>query len=555
VNRGFLVYVIIRMVRSCKLLFLFLLAAGVSLLAQEATEPGEAEPESPTVPEVTESRESPIVGEAGDVVKAAEAVLVEEISDAAEVLPVAGPTPAERAAAVMSADGKVHVYRVPITEAISKPNLFILRRSIKQAIERDVKVIVIDMDTPGGRLDVTLDMMELLDRFEGETITFVNKDAISAGAYISMATDSIYFAPAGVMGAAAVVAGGGQEIDESMKAKINSYLLARMRSYTEEYPYRSEVIRAMADLEYELKIDDTVLKESGELLSVTASEAVQTYGQPPRPLLADGIAEDLEDLLAQRYGEGVTELENFEISWSEEAAKYMDSIAPILLGLGLLLLFVEFKTPGFGIFGISGLALVGIVFASNYLAGLAGYEAFLFFILGLVFIVVDIFLLPGTFIFLVLGMLFVVGSLLWSLSDIWPAPNGDGPGGIGFTIDANSVWMALYEILGAFAIAVFGLWLIWRFLPNTPIYGRLVHSMAGAMPDPVITGGGEVRGTKSLPDIGSKGTVLSPLHPLGEVQIDGKRYQATVAVGSLDRGTPVVVTGYRHFNLLVEAED
>jgi membrane-bound serine protease (ClpP class) len=548
------------MVRSCKLLFLFLFAAGLVAFAQEAREPDAVAPDSPDLPEAVEPEEAGSAAEADEIVEAAEEPEIPDtVSEAETSVPKADPvptvTPAERAAAVMSADGKVHVYRVPITEAISKPNLFILRRSIKQAIEMDVKVLVIDMDTPGGRLDVTLDMMELLDRFEGETITFVNKDAISAGAYISMATDSIYFAPNGVMGAAAVVSGGGQEIDESMKAKINSYLLARMRSYTEEYPYRAEVIRAMADLDYELKIDDTVLKESGELLSVTASEAVAKYGDPPRPLLADGIADSLEDLLAQRYGEGVTELENFEISWSEEAAKYMDSIAPILLGLGLLLLFVEFKTPGFGIFGISGLTLVGIVFASNYMAGLAGYEAFLFFILGLFFIVVDIFLLPGTFVFLVLGMLFIIGSLLWSLSDVWPTPNGDGPGGIGFTIDANSVWMALYEILGAFAIAVFGLWLIWRFLPNTPIYGRLVHSMAGAMPDPVITGGGEGRGTKSLPEVGSKGTVLTPLHPLGEVQIDGKRYQATVAVGSLDRGTTVVVTGYRHFNLLVEADD
>lgn len=455
---------------------------------------------------------------------------------------------------LFAGDGKVHVYRVPITEAISKPNLFILRRSIKQAIEMGVKVIVLDMDTPGGRLDVTLDMMELLDRFEGETITYVNKDAISAGAYIAMATDSIYFSPDGVMGAAAVVASTGQEIEESMKAKINSYLLARMRSYTEEYPYRSEVIRAMADLDYELKIGETVLKESGELLSLTAKESVEAYGDPPRPLLADGIAENLEDLLAQRYGEGSAVLETFEISWSEEAAKYLDSIAPILLGLGLLLLFVEFKTPGFGIFGISGLVLVAVVFASNYLAGLAGFEAILFFLLGLVFIVVDIFLLPGTFIFLVLGLLFIVGSLLWSLSDVWPTPDGDGPGGISFTVDMDSLWAALYQVVGAFAIALGGLWLIWRFLPKTPIYGRLVHSMAGSMPNPVVTGGSTVSGVESLPDVGSRGTVVSPLHPLGEVEIDGVRYEAQVRVGSLDRGAPVIVTGYRHFNLLVEAD-
>lgn len=518
------------MFRSCNLLFVLLAIPGINGFAEAEAVPGQEELGA----SVLESQDTP--GEA-----------------LAEAPPPPVITPEERAKPLLSEDGKVHVYRVPITEGISKPNLFILRRSIKQAIEQDVNVIVLDMDTPGGRLDVTLEMMELLERFDGETITYVNKDAISAGAYISMATDSIYFASDGVMGAAAVVAGSGQEIDESMKAKINSYLLARMRSYTEEFPYRAEVIRAMADLDYELEIGGKVLKAEGELLSLTATEAVELFGDPPRPLLADGIAADIDDLLVQRYGPDVTVLETFEISWSEEAAKYLDSIAPILLGLGLLLLFVEFKTPGFGIFGIAGLTLVAIVFASNYLAGLAGFEAILFFILGLVFIVVDIFLLPGTFVFLVIGLVFIVGSLLWSLSDIWPVPNGDGPGGFSFTVEMDSVWMALYEIVGAFAIALLGLWLIWRFLPNTPVYGRLVHSTSGAMPDPVISGGGEFRGTDSLPDVGSTGTVVSPMHPLGEVSIDGKRYQATVAIGSLDRGTPIVVTGYKNFNLLVEA--
>jgi len=504
-----------------------------------------------------------------ELAELAEEIAAEEVV-AEEVVAEPAPEPAEptpeppvaepwvpplngRVAEELAAGGTLQVYRVPITDAISKPNLFILRRALKQAIDRGVHAIILDMDTPGGRLDVTLDMMELLTRFDGETITYVNKDAISAGAYIAMATDSIYFAPNGVMGAAAVVAATGAEIDESLKAKINSYLLARMRSYTERFPYRAEVIRAMADLDYELKIDDRVLKAPGELLSLTATEALERFGAPPRPLLADGIAGDLEDLLAQRYGEGRTELHTFAISWSEEAAKYLDSIAPILLGLGLLLLFIEFKTPGFGLFGILGLALVAIVFASNYMAGLAGFEAILFFLLGLALIVVDIFLFPGTFIFLILGILLILGSILWSLSDIWPAPDGDGPGGITFTVDAQALWQALYEMLGAFAVAAVGLVLIWRFLPKTTVYGRLVHATAGAMPDPVMAGGSQVPGAGELPAQGSTGVVTNTLHPLGEVEIGGRRYQATVAIGSLDKGTRVVVTGYRHFSLLVEA--
>jgi membrane-bound serine protease (ClpP class) len=70
---------------------------------------------------------------------------------------------------------------IPINEAIDKANLFILRRALKQAISDQVDCVVLDMDTPGGRLDVTLEMMEMLARFEGETATYVNVDAISAG--------------------------------------------------------------------------------------------------------------------------------------------------------------------------------------------------------------------------------------------------------------------------------------------------------------------------------------------------------------------------------------
>ena len=95
-----------------------------------------------------------------------------------------------------------------------------------------------------------------------------------------------------------------------------------------------------------------------------------------------------------------------------------------------------------------------------------------------------------------------------------------------FTVEADSVWMALYEILGAFAVALLGLWVIWRFLPNTPIYGRLVHSMAGAMPDPVLVGGSETAGNSALPAVGAVGRVVAPLHPVGDVEIEGKRYQA-----------------------------
>ena len=172
---------------------------------------------------------------------------------------------------------KVLVYIIPITEQISKPTKFILRRGLKDAIENGIEAVVLDMDTPGGALDVTLDVMKMLDRFDGDTMTYVNDEAISAGAFIASATDEIYFVRNGVIWATAPVMSTGKEIDESMMRKILSYLKARVRTYTEDHPYRSDVLAAMMDADVELVIDGEVLNPKGELLTLTAREAMKEY--------------------------------------------------------------------------------------------------------------------------------------------------------------------------------------------------------------------------------------------------------------------------------------
>ena len=111
--------------------------------------------------------------------RAAEPVLKTWTSRHAAVSPEAYLKPALRE--LSSADGRIDVYVIPIEGAISKPNLFILRRGLKEAISNEVEMVVLDMDTPGGRVDICLEMMEMLDRFEGLTATYVNEDAISAG--------------------------------------------------------------------------------------------------------------------------------------------------------------------------------------------------------------------------------------------------------------------------------------------------------------------------------------------------------------------------------------
>ena len=242
---------------------------------------------------------------------------------------------------------------IPIKAEISKPELFILRRGLKMAIENQVSTVVIDMDTPGGALDVTFEMLKALEKFPGRTITYVNREAISAGALIAAGTDDIYFSPSGIIGAAAPVDASGAEIDTTMRKKIVSYLKARVRSISEGKGFRGDVVSAMIDSELEFKIGDQVIKANGELLSLTAQEAMKTYGDPPQALLGSGIAENLGSLLDSIHVAGNYTVEILEVTWSEKLAQYLVSLTPILLGIGLLALFIELKTPGFGVFGIS----------------------------------------------------------------------------------------------------------------------------------------------------------------------------------------------------------
>ncbi len=176
----------------------------------------------------------------------------------------------------------------------------------------------------------------------------------------------------------------------------------------------------MIDADTELKIDGQVLKEKGELLSLTATEAMKTYGTPPQPLLGSGIARDTADLLTQKFGPRGFEVTQLEATWSERLAVFLNGLAPVLLGLGMLALFIEFKTPGFGVFGISGVCLLAIVFLSSSVAGLSGHEPLALFAVGAVLLLLELAFFHSAGFLGVVGFALMAGSLLWAMADLWP---------------------------------------------------------------------------------------------------------------------------------------
>ncbi|HEX5790345.1 MAG TPA: hypothetical protein VFY13_04290, partial [Luteolibacter sp.] len=285
---------------------------------------------------------------------------------------------------------------IPVRDTIDKPVLYIIRRAVKQAIEEKADAVVLDMKTPGGSLGVTLEIMEALDRFPGKTITFVNDEASSAGAIIASVTDEIHFSPKATIGAAEAITGTGEDIGESLKRKLNSFMGAKIRAFAGEFPMRADVIKAMMEPGFEFKIGETIIKPKDELLSLTAVEAMKTYGEPPRPLLGAGITESVEGVLKQVYADRPYSIERIQVTWAEAVAQYLNALAPLLVALGVLGLIIEFKTPGFGVIGITGIVLLAIVMFGHHVAGLSGHEPLLLLVLGLALLAAELFLWPGT---------------------------------------------------------------------------------------------------------------------------------------------------------------
>lgn len=435
---------------------------------------------------------------------------------------------------------------IPVRDEIAKPILYVIRRGLKTAIEMEADLVVLDMETPGGSLGTTFEILEALSKFKGETATYVNKEAISAGSFISAMTDDIYFAPDGVIGAAAPVMSSGGEIDETMRMKIVSYLKARIRAISEGHPYRGQVISAMIDSDYELKIGDEVLKAKGELLSLTATEASATYGDPAQPLLAAGISDSIEALLIERFGEGGFETLTLETTWSEDFAAVLNGFAPILMGLGLLGLFIEFKTPGFGIFGIGGGLLLLIVFFGHNVAGLSGHEPMLFFVIGVALLFAEILFFPGTIVFALSGVILMLGSLVWSMADLWP----NEP----LTLSGDVFVQPLMSLMMGLGVAMVGAIVVLRFLPRGWFWDKMILATAASGDRSSFTtinppGAGDP-GAGSL--VGKTGVAVTDMYPSGQVEIDGRWYEAHVEVGSVDAGATVVVREQQSFGLIVE---
>jgi membrane-bound serine protease (ClpP class) len=288
------------------------------------------------------------------------------------------------------------VYIVPIKNTVEKGLSEFINRAVETAEDKKADVIIFEMDTPGGAVDAAAAIGKIISNTKIKTVTYINQDAISAGAYIALNTDEIYMDDGGRFGAAGVIDGQGNTAGE----KAQSYWLSAMRGAAEKGGRDPLYAMAMADKSIAIpELGD----DEKKFLTLTAAESLQVK-------YSEGTVSNLEELLSY-IGMENAKVERMDESFADKVARFVTNplIIPILLSIGFLGLIFELFSPGFGIPGFIGISSLLLFFYGHLVAGLAGYETIILFAAGILLILLEFFIVGG--IAGGLGIVAIIGSI------------------------------------------------------------------------------------------------------------------------------------------------
>ena len=435
------------------------------------------------------------------------------------------------------------VYVVPIREDIMPAMTYLVRRGVKDAMEAKADTLILDMDTNGGRADAMQDIIEIIEKFKGRTVTYVNRKAFSAGALMSMATQQIYMAPQSVIGAAAPIMmtpGGGSPdaMPDTMERKAVSAISAMVRTSAEKNGHNVQVVEAMIDKTRELKVDGEVLNEKGQILTLTNVQAEKEYGTPKKRLLSMGTIESL-DALIKHLGLADAQRVDVQPTGAEKIGTFLEKISPLLLIVGVIGVYIELKTPGFGLPGIVGLTAFTIYFLGGYIAGLSGIEWLALFILGLGLLFLELLVFPGTLAIGIAGAGLMLISLVMALVDVYPGMP---------KIPSFPQLQLPLQTLGIAAVgSAVAVLALARFLPETPLFRGLVSTTASGESTTVAA---EVQRSSRL---GQEGVAISQLRPGGKAQFGEDIIDVITQGELLAKGTRVRIIRHSATEAVVES--
>ncbi len=421
---------------------------------------------------------------------------------------------AERTVRPPLGDGPV--MRIPIEGVIELGLAPFVERSLREAASRGAAAVILDIETPGGRVDAAERIVDAVSDSEVPVFAYVNRRAISAGAMISLATVEIFMRPGSTLGASTPVDGTGEKASE----KIVSVMRSSMRSLAEARGLDPAIAEAMVDEEIEVP----GVIEAGRLLTLTYSDAAEIgYAS---------VIQDWDALMAELGLEGREVLEQ-RVNWAERTVRFLSHpvVAPFLLSLGFLGLLVEIKTPGFGVAGAAGILSLALFFGSHMIIGLAGAEGVILFGAGVILLMIEVFLLPGVGVFAILGGVAMLAGVYLSLL-------GSIPVAADFARASGVLAAAVFLIMVSS-------WALIRHLPQNRRLTRL-GIFLGAATDRET---GYTSAIRRSDLTGRTGKAITDLRPAGTGLFGDERVDVVADSEWIEAGSPIrIITseGYRH---------
>ena len=383
-----------------------------------------------------------------------------------------------------------------------------------------VKAVIFDINTPGGRVDAATKIRDAIMGLPKNirSVAFIHPRAISAGAFISFACDYIFIADGGSIGAATPITIEGGKANP-VSEKYVSYFRAEMASTARAKGRNGHIAAAMVDADVEIK----GITPKGKLLTLDTTGAL-------RYKIANGRANSLNEVKKEI---ALPRAKTIKVSmnWAEKLARILTDpmLSGILMTLGMLGVLIELYHPGFGLPGIVGITCLVIFFAGHMVVHLAGFEEVVLFVIGVILLGVEIFVLPGFGIAGVLGILAIVSALVLSLTSL-PIDVSWNTGML--TTALTRVMISLLLTVGLLIVAFFTLPKS-RFVKN-----RLILETAN-----VSSAKGGVEGdiVAQKLHIGSAGKSESYLRPAGIANFDGHRVDVTSEGDFIPAGAEIEV--------------
>ena len=391
-------------------------------------------------------------------------------------------------------------YRIRLDRDIDKSAQRMVVEGIDRAAKAQADYILLDLDTYGGAVDAADSIRSAILRCETPVLAYVNMQAASAGALISIACDSIYMRTGSSIGAATVV----DQTGGVMPDKYQSFMRGMMRATAQATGRDPLIAESMVD--------------TAGVLSLTPEEAIKVG-------YCDGIYDSEVEVARAVIGSDEFIIKNLEddLTWLDKLIQFL--LNPLLRSIFMMMIiggiFVEIRTPGIGLPLATAIMGALLYFAPAYLGHLVSYWEILLFVAGLILIAAEIFVLPGFGVCGITGIIAVVVSLVFAMVDNADLLHWDG------SLNLQPVIMPLGIVILSASAAIFGsVWIV-RKLYETRSFDNIALRQSLTAEEGFT---GVVSGLESL--VGETVVVFTDMRPSGKVQTaDGRIIEAVLKFG------------------------